>query len=471
MWKKPLLSILFILSISFVRGQLLVTTFIDPCTKEISYFNIPVQGSTVIFFYGRQRSFSASDVSNGSFSTWINQAYSDYRKISPCNIQQTGIIRNQINSQVIGNIIGGIIGSLNSSITQSSQLNSITNSASTSLTTTGKSPAENSIPGKSPTSSSSGNEKTGNSQDQGTKNSNTGSASQKGEGSKPQAGSRSSTAAKNEKGTDTQEKSGNTNTSSVSEKDAGSSQEQASTEMNIETKNEKSGESSSKSKRTNRSSGKSNPLIVSSDLTSAQNLDKSFTGIINLGLSQSSMTGTSSWGLTSMIWFNLKQFALSGRYTTMHMNKQGNLKYIQNFNLTTVYSYGSLLCFVGYSGILNFDKSGVAGFNISGTATKTPDDRNLFISPSITGFYTRPFIVNKKLTISPEIYVISTPIIYTSIDKITVTDRTFSGFIGSGFDYQLTKRFRFNVNYKANLSTNPEFPVLSFFLIGSKVNL
>jgi hypothetical protein len=241
--------------------------------------------------------------------------------------------------------------------------------------------------------------------------------------------------------------------------------------MNIESKNENSGESSGKSKKTGKSSGRGNPLIVSSDLTSAQNLDKSFTGIINLGLSQSSMTGTSSWGLTSMIWFNLKQFALSGRYTTMHMNKQGNLKYIQNFNLTTVYSYGSILCFVGYSGILNFDKNGVAGFNISGTATKTPDDRNLFVSPSITGFYTHPFVVNKKLTISPEIYAISTPIIYTSIDKITVTDRTFSGFIGSGFDYQLTKRFRFNANYKANLSTNPEFPVLSFFLIGSKVNL
>jgi hypothetical protein len=28
-----------------------------------------------------------------------------------------------------------------------------------------------------------------------------------------------------------------------------------------------------------------------------------------------------------------------------------------------------------------------------------------------------------------------------------------------------------NVNYKANLSTNPQFPILSFFLIGSKLNL
>ena len=58
-----------------------------------------------------------------------------------------------------------------------------------------------------------------------------------------------------------------------------------------------------------------------------------------------------------------------------------------------------------------------------------------------------------------------------AIEKMTVTDRTFSAFLGSGFDYQITKRFKINMNYKANLSTNPEFPILSFFLIGSKVNL
>jgi hypothetical protein len=27
------------------------------------------------------------------------------------------------------------------------------------------------------------------------------------------------------------------------------------------------------------------------------------------------------------------------------------------------------------------------------------------------------------------------------------------------------------MNYKANMSTNPSFPILSFFLIGSKINL
>ncbi len=248
-----------------------------------------------------------------------------------------------------------------------------------------------------------------------------------------------------------------------------------STQMNIEVRNDKSGDGGSSSggggKSKSGGNARSNPLIVSSDLTSAQNLDKSFTGIVNFGMSQSSMSGTASWGVTSMVWFNLKQFALSGRYTVMKMNKKGTLKYIHNMNLTAAYSYGNVFGFLGYSGILNAGKWGIAGFNTSAAATKTPDDENVFISPSVTAFYTRPFKAGNRLMVSPEIYIISTPIIYSSVDKITVSDRTFSGFLGAGFDYQLTKRFKFNMNYKANLSTNPDFPILSFFLIGSKINL
>ena len=217
--------------------------------------------------------------------------------------------------------------------------------------------------------------------------------------------------------------------------------------------------------------GRSNPMIVSSDLTNAQNLDKSYTGIINVGMSQSSMTGTSSWGVNSMIWFNFKQFALTGRYTKIHYSKDHKLKLIHNVNLTGVYSYGNTLGFLGYSAILNAGKWGITGINVSGAVTKTPDDVNLFISPSATAFYTRPFKVGKKMILSPELYVISTPLIYSSVDKVSVSDRTFSAFIGTGVDYQITKRFKVNMNYKANMSTNPSFPILSFFLIGSKINL
>jgi hypothetical protein len=120
---------------------------------------------------------------------------------------------------------------------------------------------------------------------------------------------------------------------------------------------------------------------------------------------------------------------------------------------------------------MNGGKYGIAGFNISAAATVIAMEKSGYYSPSITGFYTKPFKVGKKIIVSPELYIISTPLVYSTKERISISDRYISGFIGSGFDYQISKRFKINLNYKANMSTNPDFPILSFFLIGSKVNL
>jgi hypothetical protein len=221
----------------------------------------------------------------------------------------------------------------------------------------------------------------------------------------------------------------------------------------------------------NGKSGSTNPLIISSDLTTAQNLDNTFTPILNLSTNRSSMTGLSSVGVTGMVWFNLKQFAVSAKYTKLNYNKKNTIKYIHNVSLTGVYTYGNILGFLGYSGIINAGKFGVTGFNVSGAVSIISEDKSGFYSPSLTAFYTRPFKAGKKIIISPELYIMSTPLVYSTKEQVTITDRFFSAFVGSGFDYQISKRFKLNMNYKANLSSNPDIPILSFFLIGSKVNL
>lgn len=402
------------------QGQSLIYTFVDPCTNEVTYFNIPVQGGTTIIFLGKQRTFTADDLSSGVFSAWLNDSYSEYRKVTPCSVQSTNIIRNQITSQIIGSTVQSVVGSIMSQATSVSTTPSTTTSSSSS------------------------------SSPKATKGTNSNSSSEGGSSSE--------------------------NNSSTSE--TKSEEVAATTTMNVDAQSDKGSDNSSSGgggggskKSSGNGGGRSNPVVVSSDLTSAQNLDKSFTGIINVGMSQSSLTGSSSWGVTSMIWLNFKQYALSGRYTKIHYNKSGTLKLIHNINLTSVYSYGNMLGFLGYSVILNAGKWGVTGANLSGAVTKSSEDNNLFLSPSLTAFYTKPLKINDRLVISPEIYIISTPLVYSSVEKVTVTDRTFSGFLGAGFDYQITKRFKVNVNYKANVSTNSELPILSFFLIGSKINL
>ena len=454
---KIFLSIFFILFLSWkAESQSLVYSFIDPCTKTVTNFNIPIQGGTTIFFLGQQRAFTANDISSGVFGAWINQAYSDYRKISPCSVQSTTVIRNQITSQIIGSTVSSVVGSIMGQAQSIASGNLVNDNGGKDNSGGGKSKSDkkqkkNQTNNSSSTSNGGTNQQSSTSNNGGSQGTNTENSN----GNKGDVGSVGN--------------SGNSTT--TSSQNQGNSQQKGEDVVGSITMNVDSRQENGSSKGGGKSSARSNPVIVSSDLTSAQNLDRSFTGIINIGMSQSSLTGTSSWGVTSMIWFNLKQFAISGRYSKIQFSKNGKLKLIHNLNLTGVYSYGNYLGFLGYSAILNAGKWGVTGVNVSAASTKIPEDGNLFISPSVTAFYTKPFKANTRLIISPEIYIISTPLIYSSVDKVTVTDRTFSAFLGSGFDYQLSKRFKFNFNYKLNMSTNPDFPILSFFLIGSKVNL
>jgi hypothetical protein len=503
-WLVTILTIVTFLISNKVSGQILSYTFVDPCTQAVTVFSIPAQG-TVVFFLNQSRSFTPADVASGALASWINQVYAAYRLVAPCGQQQGQVTQNQITTQIISSTVQSVVGSIMSSAQSASagmNVNSSSsgnNNKSGNQNNSGSSTAGSNNNGGNNTTSSGGNSGGSGSNSGGSTNNGSGGSTGSSGGSG--AGSGGSGSGSNGGGTTTggsttntggstgssgggSTSNGGSTTGSTTQSGQSSGEKKAeevaaTTTMNVDAHNgggESGGESSSSGggKGGGKSSSKSsnsNPMLVQSDLTTAQNLDKSFTPILNLGISQASMTGASSWGVTSMTWLNFRQFALSARYTSMIFNKTGTVKYISNFNLTGVYSYGNILGFVGYSGILNAGKYGVTGFNASVAATLISEDKSSFFSPSLTAFYTKPFMVGKKLTISPELYVISTPLIYSSKEEVFQTDRTFSGFIGSGFDYQISKRFKFNINYKANLSTNPDFPILSFFLIGSKVNL
>ena len=461
---RTYLSILLIICLSWrAEAQTLTHQFVDPCTGQVTYFSVPAQG-TVIFFLGQSRSFVPGDVQNGTLATWINQVYADYRRVAPCGQQQGQVTQNQITAQIVSSTVQSVVGSIMSQA-QSAASSTITGVATSASTTNASSAGGSDAATK--------NNKDGDNK----KNDNNTTTSGGGSNTTGNGGNSSSggnTGGSGNSGGNETTKQTDTKTEAKSEEVA------ATTTMNVDQQNQNSskddngggGGGGGKGGKNGGKGGTINPLIVSSDFTTAQNLDKSFTPILNLSMNQSSMTGMSSWGLTSMIWFNFKQFALSGKYTKINFSKNGKLKWVHNINLTAVYSYGNIIGFVGYSGILNAGKWGVTGFNTSIAMTKiNGEQKNTFISPSLTAFYTKPFKASKRLTISPELYIISTPLLYSTVEKVTTTDRTFSAFIGSGFDYQLTRRFKFNMNYKANLSTNPDFPILSFFLIGSKINL
>jgi len=453
---RTYLSVLFIICLSWrADAQTLTHQFTDPCTGKTTYFSIPATG-TAVFFLGQSRQFTSGDVASGAFQAWVNQVYADYRKVAPCGQQQGQVNQNLITSQIISSTVQNIVGSI------MSQAQSAASGTMQNVTMSGSSSSSGGNDAASKNNKSKDGKKKNNKNNENNVTSNTSNTAESGSNSASRIPISSSA------------DGGSAIPSGGSDKKTEEKGEEvaATTLMNVDQQNQNdSKDNSNSSKGKGKSSARSNPVIVSSDLTTAQNLNRTFTPILNLSMSQSSMTGMSSWGLTSMIWFNFKQFALSGKYTKINFSKNGKLKRVHNVNLTGVYTYGNVLGFIGYSGIVNAGKWGIAGFNTSAAATLVTEDKNTFISPSITAFYTKPFRGSKRLTISPELYIISTPLIYSTKEKITTTDRTFSAFLGSGFDYQLTRRFKFNLNYKINLSTNPEFPILSFILIGSKINL
>jgi hypothetical protein len=439
--KKVLLVWFITLFCNIGYAQISTYTFIDPCTKEVTNFSIPLQGGkTMIIFLDNISYFDATDLANGTFVNWVNQSYKKYRLTNPCSQQQGQVTQNQLTTQ----IISGTVQSLVSSILSGNQSQS---SSTESSSTSGEGNNSENKDNKS-------SEKTSSSQTTGSNN---------GQGGGSSSGN-STTGNGNGTGTGT----GTGSDKDKSPKEEKGEEVGATITMNTDAQNDKGGSKGSSGKSNN---SRSNPIIVSSDITSAQNLNGSFTAIVNVGTNKSSMTGLSSYGVTGMVWMNFRQFAISTKYTKIHFNKSKKIKFIHNFNLTGVYTYENYLGFIGYSGIMNGGKYGIAGFNISAAATVIAMEKSGYYSPSITGFYTRPFKVNKKFIVSPELYIISTPLVYSTKERISISDRYISGFIGSGFDYQISKRFKINLNYKANMSTNPDFPILSFFLIGSKVNL
>ena len=469
---RTYLSILLIICLSWkAEAQTLTHQFVDPCTGQVTYFSVPATGTT-IFFLSQSRQFTSADVTSGAFAAWVNQVYADYRRVAPCGQQQGQVTQNQITAQIVSNTVQSVVGSIMSQA-QSAASSTITGVATSASTSNASSAGGSDAATKN---NKDGDNKT--KKDENNNSNQNSNSPSSGGGNNQNSGGNGSAGGGNNSGGNEGNSQGTTKTETKTEQKG--EEVAATTTMNVDQQNQNDskddngggGGGGGKGGKNGGKGGTTNPLIVSSDFTTAQNLDKSFTPILNLSMNQSSMTGMSSWGLTSMIWFNFKQFALSGKYTKINFSKNGKLKWVHNINLTGVYSYGNIIGFVGYSGILNAGKWGVTGFNTSIAMTKiNGEQKNTFISPSLTAFYTKPFKASKRLTISPELYIISTPLLYSTVEKITTTDRTFSAFIGSGFDYQLTRRFKFNMNYKANLSTNPDFPILSFFLIGSKINL
>jgi hypothetical protein len=214
-------------------------------------------------------------------------------------------------------------------------------------------------------------------------------------------------------------------------------------------------------------------MLIASDYTVAQNVDKSFGSMLGLGWSKSSLMGDESFSVNSIIWTNLKQFALGGGYTKMDF-KDGKLNAIHSYGVTTAYLDGNYMALLGYTWIKPHPKYGTFGYNLGVVNLFLKGTKQKFDYSTVTSavvFWTKPYQYSKKLSISPQVFVMSSPLSYNSFMGTSSVNRHAGFLMGSSFDYKLSKRFGFSFNYKMNFSTQPYSPVLHNFLVGSRMVL
>ena len=202
-------------------------------------------------------------------------------------------------------------------------------------------------------------------------------------------------------------------------------------------------------------------------------MDKSFSTILTMGISQSSMAGDVTYGATGMVWSNLNQFALAGSYTKMNYTPEGDLNDIDNYTLATAYMSGSYMAMFGYTWVKSHLKYGTYGYNLGVISmfTKSNDKFEKSFIGNVAMFWTKPFVVSERLAISPQIFLTNNPVMYQHNINEFISNQDLSGMLGAAFDFAITRRFAFSTAYRLSGATVAEVPILHFFMIGSRFTL
>ena len=220
------------------------------------------------------------------------------------------------------------------------------------------------------------------------------------------------------------------------------------------------------------------PPVVTANVMSQELPTGGFSQAATFGISQSSLLGDKTYGLNVMVYDNLQQFMLNANYSKVHINKKGRISRVYSASL------GGMKMFTTYMGMMNHSltflgkKGSVAGIALGVNITMldvTTINKNIYLDStilgaSLTSFYTKPFQVNSKLTISPMVAVSSPFMQYEMFKKETAWNKDVMIISGASFTYRLTQRFGLNLGANIIESTAPNFPLMKTFTIGGRLS-
>ncbi len=206
-----------------------------------------------------------------------------------------------------------------------------------------------------------------------------------------------------------------------------------------------------------------------------QGLDGTFSYASNFGVSRSSLMGDKTYGLNTMVWSNLEQFMLNANYSQVHINKEGRVSRVYSASIGAAKMFTTLMGMMNHSVVFLGKKGSAAGFALGSTITSIEFNvRNkmiyydeVLLGGSITGFYTKP-IPYGRFTFAPMLAVSSQFLTYELVNQNTIINKDIMLIGGLSTTFNLTKRFGANLGVNAVESTNPTFPTIWSFTIGSR---
>jgi hypothetical protein len=407
--KKYLSVVLMLLLLGSAFGQTVTQTYTDRCTGEVHIFQINSQGSTTIVFYNRAKSFISNDIVTGVFKNWLEETYILWRNLNPCSANQAMVTTAvQTTQQIITNSLPSIP-TPPPPTPPSTPAPTSTTSSQTSTSTKSNTSSETSSEG----GTSSGSEESG------------------------------EVSEKNEQGSE-------------------ESSEEESSQSEESSEEEESEEDSKKSTQ---------PPIVVANLAAIQSLDGSYMPAATFGITKSSLLGDESFGVSTMVWFDLSQILVNGNYNKNTTAFNGRVGLSHTTGVTFIKSYSTYTRVVTHGKVAVLKNGLVLGTAITGTRTslEVPEGlRGLLNTVSLLTFATRSFIWS-RVNLAPMLASSTQLFYYSRHDSVLELPMTTLYVTALNVNYNLTKRFTANLGANTAFDLKGTIPFMLNFTVGSRV--
>ena len=220
------------------------------------------------------------------------------------------------------------------------------------------------------------------------------------------------------------------------------------------------------------------PPVLAANVLSQQGVDGKYSYATMFGISQTTLLGTETFGANLMVYDNLEQFMLNLNYSKVHINDEGRVNRVYSAALGGMKMFTSYMATMNHSMVWMGKKGLVGGFALGTTITSVELDvregyiyyDDIVLAGSLTGFATKPFKYNDRLTISPMVAV-SSPFITQSLTNYDTTWNTDVMVIGgTNFNYMFTQRFGLTLGTTVIDATIKDFPTMVNFMIGGRLS-